>query len=143
MGGWQVDKWLKMDRWMDGGCKHTLVVKSDHLRKIGFAYFQSNECLLYAWHKGGGRFETKKQKIRSEPSKKLQSNLEIRQYIIKHKIMWYRLFRENSGGKNKKYTPSKKWNIQGRPYGIRLDLSKSLKGRLGLDKLGGGAISKE
>ena len=45
--------------------------------------------------------------------------------------------------KTKKHTPGKKWSIQGRPYGIRFDLSKSLKGRLGLDKLGGGSISKE
>ena len=112
MSRWSVDKWLEMDRQMDGWSKQTPVVKLDHLKKIRLAYLQLNECLLYARHKGGGYFEKKKQKIWSKPSKRFHSNLEIRQYIIKPKITWYRLFRENSCGKNKKWTQIKRWSIK-------------------------------
>ena len=102
MSRWQIDKWLEMDRQMDGWNKQTPVVKLDHLKKIRLAYLQLNECLLYARHKGGRYFEIKKQKTWSKPSKRFHSNLEIRQYIIKLKITWYRLFRENSCGKKQK-----------------------------------------
>lgn len=56
----------------------------------------------------GGYFETIYRRYALSPQKKLQSNSEIRQYtnynmlLIKCKIMWYKLFRENSGGKCKK-----------------------------------------
>ena len=58
--------------------------------------------------KVGECFETICRRCGLSPQKKLQSNSEKRQYInyntlfIKCKIMRYKLFRENSGGKSKK-----------------------------------------
>lgn len=82
-----------MERRMDGGCKLTLLIKSDRLRNITIVHCQSNESLPYARHKVGGCFEKICRRHGLSPQKKLQSKSERRQYInynallIKCKIM--------------------------------------------------------